>query len=375
MLLTGNYYHDARVKKECGSLSKKYIVDIYCISKKTSEIKKETNTLTIYNIYFGKLPMNKLTIFIKGTKKIYNYIVKQNVKYDLVWANDIDTLKLGYLLKKKYDAKLIYDSHELWYDCLDSDLIIQVYGKLAIGSFLLHERKYISKADYIFSTNDSRLKLLAKRYNLDLSKLGVLHNYPQKSQIVSKIQIQSNKDNKIKLIYYGVLKGRGIEKIITAMGKLRLLDKTKLSFVILGSEKDYNNLLLPIVKRYDLESIVKFKGFVLPEQLKEYESKADFGFLLYPQTNLNNIYAAPNKLYTNLANGCLVITNTKSLSNDIGKFGFIVNDSIDNIIKVLVKIVSLSKSHIQNLKREAIKFSNKNFVWEENKLFKILKKL
>jgi len=373
VLLTNDYENDSRVKKECLSLSKIYKVDLFCLTKKESKVITENKNWTVYKINF-KYPLNKILIFLFGGSTFLNVIKEQNKKYDLIWSNDIDTLKTGYLLKEKFNAKLIYDSHEYWAGVLSNiKKPIDLYIKIYLFLFLKHEKKYISRCDGIISTNVPRKKLLIKNYDLYNYLVDVLHNYPESWQ-KNKIQCIDSGDKKIRLVYSGVLVERGIENVIKALALIGN-KKNYFEFLLMCPEKDYNKLAKSLAFENNLGSTILYKGFVTPEEIGNYESQSDFSIVFYPQDCLNNKFPESNKLYTSLANGCLILTNVRYVADEIKNFGIYTINSPSQIAIVLTRLLKISRTDLTLLKKNAQIFAIKTYNWEEQKLLNIVSKV
>lgn len=357
--LTNDYINDSRVVKESESLSKQdSVTGIVYYKNKRNIIKKDN--LTVKQVIPKFKIKNPIISFLNLLYAWFLFIIYGlKEKSDLYWANDLTTLPPAYfvaLLKRK---KVIYDSHELFLEMGNKR-----NDNLIWRSF---ERFIIKRVNLVIVPNELRKNYIENKYNI--RNIEILHNYPSKSQIDKDFI----KDKiRYRFIYYGGLVNRNLENIIMAFGEIDKYLLDNVDFIICGDEKEYSKLL-PLIKEYNLESVIRFAGYVNQNELKEYESISDFGFLLYPQTNYNNIYAAPNKLYTYLNNGCLAITNVESLSSDILDYGFVISDNYKNIKENIIKYLSISKEELLVLQKEARDYSNNKFIWEEEKLLKLIK--
>ena len=144
VLLNGSVANDARVLKTIRSLSTKYIVHLYYVSPKLNDNQLFNENVKLFpsSSPYGKLKKhlyNNLFFY-----KVYNFFIKtvlsSGIKYDYVWANDLPTLEPASIIAKTIDAKLIYDSHEIY-----TETINQFYS---MDTFFV--KKYIFKC-LIFS--------------------------------------------------------------------------------------------------------------------------------------------------------------------------------------------------------------------------------
>jgi len=345
VLLTKDYVSDSRVKKECKSLSKRYMVDLFClVSKKSSIIKENKN----WNVFYlqrspNKILYNRLTKYLYYDNKLYSFVLRQNKKYDLIWANDVDTLKIGYKLKKKFNAKLIYDSHEYWRGTLAKAEKNYHYVKLFNDLYLRHEKKYIKNVDMIFTVNEHISRLLSQHYNILPPK--VLYNVPYFSDL--------NKVKKVKdsLVYVGVINND--------FKKLESILRKKVNFYYYNKEKIDS-------------SFYHYAGFVSEDKVPYELMKYQMGLVLHSSRRLNEIYAAPNKFFQYIQAGLPILVNKECIfmSEFVEKYK--IGLCFNNISEITDRYTEIMNNY-EEFQRNVLKI-RKKFCWEneETKIFKIL---
>ena len=122
MLLNGPVKNDHRVIKMINTLSKKALVDLYYVNGTSSD-----NDLFHENVYLFsfkhensiKRKFLKNSFFCFEFNFMINKVIKQNKSYNYIWSNDLPTLYSSFKLSKKLNAKLIYDSHEIYIETLN----------------------------------------------------------------------------------------------------------------------------------------------------------------------------------------------------------------------------------------------------------------
>ncbi len=209
----------------------------------------------------------------------------KNEHFDLIVANDVETLPLAFRLKKS-DSKLIFDAHEysprqfedrLWWRILFQPLNV----------FLC--TKYIPQTDGMITVSKS----LADEYEKHFGKKPIVitnaANY-------SDLKPVKTTPGTIKLVHQGsVGRSRKIELIIGMMEFLPqhfTLDLMLVSFA--GSNTEYMNELRALAAN---DSRVRFIDPVPMDQVIPALQKFDIGIILAPPLNFNYIYGLPNKLY------------------------------------------------------------------------------
>ena len=94
------------------------------------------------------------------------------------------------------------------------------------------------------------------------------------------------------LLYQGALnEGRGLEEMIQAMQQL---EETELW---LAGEGDLSKELRQLAKELNVDSKVKFLGYVQPHDLKAITLQADIGLNLLQNKGLNYYYSLANKFF------------------------------------------------------------------------------
>ena len=132
-------------------------------------------------------------------------------KYDVIVANDLDTLPASYLAAKLKKKPLVYDSHEYFTEVpelIDRPKIKRFWERI--------EGKIVPKVDSAYTVCYSIANTYSKKYNIPFD---VVRNLPEQytvEEIPEAYRISGNGEKII--IYQGALNvGRGLEQVITAM--------------------------------------------------------------------------------------------------------------------------------------------------------------
>lgn len=171
--------------------------------------------------------------------------------------------------------------------------------------------------------------------------------------------------NVLKLIFVGHLIERG--GVFDLLKYLNKTNETQFEINILGGGDNYKNLK-EIVSKHKHSKRIFLKGWVGPDEMRNYISDADFGLALYQNCN-HNKNCFPTKIIEYITQSTPVITtNYNFLSKKIieKEIGFKANNQfefntlISNLIKKKEKI-------LPNLIKNTYAYSE-NFEWE--KIFK-----
>lgn len=381
VLLAGSLWNDSRVLKISETLADKYDVTIWCYNgglpqKKPYKVKESYKRQTILHRILNRtlfwLPYHL------NTKKPQSELLQT----DLVWANDLPTLYTGAKLARKLNAKLIYDSHEIYLATINqffpsnttklkksfhrlNCLLMQKSGEMI-------ERKYGKFATHVFTANDSFTRVLKDKYQLE--KTSSLYNMPvlDKTQYLEHLpSIRSSYSGEdILVLYHGKFgPGRGLELIIDSFQHL----PAQYKLVMLGSGVSQNTLET-LVEKYNIKYRVQFIPMVPENELIEYIQNADVGINILENINQSKWLASPNKLFQYIHAGIPVVCskapeNLKAFEKF--KMGELVDNDPISIARGIQKVIENSKTN--NYKN--IKAAAEHFSWEKEKdsLTKIVK--
>jgi len=227
-------------------------------------------------------------------------------KADVYHANDLDTLEICGIAAKKNNARLVYDSHELW---LESSRFLIATGFLNRIRLRRIERKYLPRADAVIAVTPLRGKAMRRMYP-DMKRLEIVENAPEKLKELpprGRLRSMVGADEKTVIaLYQGVLcPERGLEELL---GAAEICPVDNVKFVFIGMDA-WNGTLQEMAESKGLQASVKFLPPVRSEDLPEITVDADMGFILFRNTCLNHYYSLPNKLYEYMMAGVPIISS------------------------------------------------------------------
>ena len=197
--------------------------------------------------------------------------------YDVVCANDPDTLLA--VLKAKAFKKLdyVYDSHEYFTE------VPELQGKkIKRKIWAIIEKRGVHKALECYTVNDSLAHIFKDKFAKDFK---VIRNVPMLQDGIASKQ-EGNY-----LLYQGALnKGRGLVELIHAMSSLSIHLK-------IAGKGDLEGELKRLSKELGLEHRVEFVGNLLPKDLQLLTNNAWLGLNLLESTSLNYYYSLANKFF------------------------------------------------------------------------------
>ncbi|MCK5786708.1 MAG: glycosyltransferase family 4 protein [Candidatus Sabulitectum sp.] len=267
------------------------------------------------------------------------------VNADVYHANDLDTLEICGSVAGKRNAKLVYDSHELW---LESSRYLTATNPLNRLRLKRIEQKYAPVADAVIAVTPMRGRKMQQMYP-SMKIPAIVENAPEKlDQLPAKGRLRTliNADNDtIIALYQGVVcPERGLEELLRAA---KLTTDPTVKFVIIGMDS-WNGTLQKMAVEMELKDKVFFLPPVPSEELPEITVDADIGFILFRNTCLNHYYSLPNKLYEYMMAGVPIISSNfpelKRVLNEV-ESGITVDpespEAISSAVEKLAKDPSL----------------------------------
>lgn len=261
--------------------------------------------------FLNSIRQNRIRRFFTDLKRNLQYEFRlisaaEHVQADIYQANDLDTLFICWKAARKNQARLVYDSHELW---LESVRYLTGTDFLNRLRYKLTERFLVKKVDAVIAVTPCRAEKMSRMYP-GMVKPAVVENSP----VPINSSLKSNwlrehlslPGNTTIALYQGILADdRGLEELLTAALQL---EKTDVAVVLIGHDST-DGRIEKTAGNMPLDGKVFFLPPVPSEKLSEITVSADMGFVLFQNTCLNNYYSLPNKLYEYMIAGIPVIAS------------------------------------------------------------------
>lgn len=377
MLLNGSIANDQRVIRMINVLSSKATVNLFYIDANDGDERIFGKNINLFAFPKKNNLKNKLiqhSFFCREYDFFINHVLSMNIKYDYIYANDLPTLRQAHNISTKLNAKLIYDSHEIYIETLNQFFPSKTKGFLKKGIFKtllsvmkIHgrfiESKYIKQIDDFITVNQSLLNYFKKEYKITIGK--VIMNLPF-NHVTSEVHDFRNQfkwpENTQIILYQGSLtKGRGLELLLSSV---QFLEK-RCKLIILGDGPLKKDLCL-MVNNNCLNERVKFINKVSIKELSAFTKGADIGINLLESINLSKKLASPNKLFEYI-HAELPIICSYSPENDLVfkkyKVGIQCYNETNSIVDAIHKLINIDENEKNFIHEELIK-SQSEFCFE-----------
>ena len=296
--------------------------------------------------------------------------IVRNKPGDIYQCHDLDTLPLGYMAKRRYGGRLVYDAHELTTE-------LAYISRLERMGWRVLERFLIRRADEVITTGTYRAEYLAKKYRV--AAPTVILNCPPLPAAEAYNRALREKlgltDDTVPIILYqgGFIRGRGLDKLVLAAAHL---DR---GVLVLMGWGDLEAELRSLVKKKGLEQRVYFTEPVAPDRVVYYCMSASVGVVIYLRTSLNNYYATPNKLYEYISAGLPVVSSDFPALKEVVEgygLGCTFDPEKPESIAAAINRVLADEQRYDTMKRNALEAA-RIFNWENEsrKLLEIYRRL
>jgi len=214
---------------------------------------------------------------------------------DVYHAHDLNTLAAGVAAARKHHARLVYDAHELYPE-------LSGLGPRERARWGRLERRLIRTPDVVVVPSDSRADEFARRYSIErpVVVMNVPRSGPVPDPAASPIAALRQPGD-VALVYAGgYTPGRGLDRLIRATATVAACH------LFLAGWGAMERELRALVERDGLSPRVTFLPPVAHDEVVPLVAGADIGMAPYLPVGLNNVLAAPNKLFEYLHAGIAV---------------------------------------------------------------------
>ncbi|HCY00886.1 MAG TPA: glycosyl transferase group 1 [Bacteroidales bacterium] len=288
ILVTSDIIADQRIHRTASTLIKQgFSVTVVGRRLKTTPkiVEKEYNTVLF------RLPFNKGPAFY-ACYNLWVFIYLLFHRYNLIHANDLDTLLAARITSRLLNKSIVYDSHELFTE------VPELVDRPRTRNFWYRLEKRLTKGlQHCSTVSNGVSQELKERYGMNCT---IIRNLPFRKPYPEKKPRQDEKT----IIYQGALNiGRGLKKLIDAMV---LLPNYKL--IIVGSGPIHKELKQKTETLKITERVILY-GKVEHEHLHRITCIAQLGVSIEEDMGLNYRYALPNKIFDYIQAGIPVLAS------------------------------------------------------------------
>ena len=353
MILDSTYPDDARVTNECAELLKnKHEIHLFCLCFKKPFVKNEViNQINVHRYYCSKLTY-KLSALANDIG-LYGVILKNKIKdfvensdVEVLHVHDIQIAKAAISVSKRFGIKYNIDLHEnrpeimKYYKHVNSFL-----GKIFISPLRWKkaEESFVEKANKIVVVTENAKEELLSRVKIDQEKIVVYPNTVRddfyKNKKIDKVLEKQYSKNFVITYVGNTSERRGLLTVIESLKTLRNTIPNIKLLIIGKSSFDY--VLKKEIKKYDVEELVDFIGWIKENEIPNYLSISKLGLSpLHRNIHHDTTYA--NKIFQYISFGCPIVSSDVIAQSELVKkynIGIVFEDR--NVMDLTKKIIQL----------------------------------
>lgn len=293
VLVFSNLKHDARVSRQVRWLAKKYSVTVVCFDA------EETGDATFLRVRQTPLTLLRKSVlatalmckaYSTAYRILYDYaFIKERLKnrYDLIVANDIDTLPLAFQIAGS--GKIVFDAHEYAPRHFENNKI----WRLFFQPFYTHLcKRYIPRTDGMLTVGEGLANAYAAEFQVQPL---IITNAGRYHEIAPSVVVE----NKIRLVHHGIInQSRRLELMLELMTHLDA--RFTLDLILMTS--DYASAktkayISAFKKKAEEDPRVRMLKPVKSDEIVQTINRYDVGVFLIPPVNFNYANTLPNKLF------------------------------------------------------------------------------
>ena len=347
--------YDARIQKEILSLSENNYLQIFTIgiSNANKFEKKFTGRIKNFSIKLlsrNFIPIKSLRYSINLLELFFKILkIGINIKPKVIHCHDTLVLFPSVLLKVLFNAKLIYDAHEL-----ESKKNMQTI--ILSKATLIIEKICWPYIDTLISVSDSIIKWYLSEFgfkkNLLILNAPVLKKHSLKISANNDLRKIFNINNKsLIFIYVGdFCNGRGIDYILKVFSDKKInshivfLGDGLLKNKISNFSQNFKNIHLhPLVSHDEVVNLIK---------------SSDIGICFIENASLSDYYCLPNKLFE------YVFAGLEILGSEMPEISSFINkNKVGKTCKLNLEDLKRKIKHYEKNKPEKIKKNLDEYSW------------
>lgn len=342
-LVTNDLHQDQRMNRICDALVKNGY-DVTLIGRK----RKSSSTLEKKSFHRLRLPCwFERSFFFYAEYNVRLFFHLLFTKYDIINANDLDTIFPAIWVAKIKGIKVVYDAHEYFTEQEE------ITNRPSIKRFWKAIEKFsIPRVDGAMTVSEGYAKLFEDEYPINFKVVRnatVLQDLPPDCTPPTPY-----------ILYQGAVNyGRGLEEVITAMQHIDC------DLMVCGNG-DILPQLKAQAKQLGLSHKIKFMGFVSPENLRNFTCGATIGLTLFAKAGLSHWHSLANRFFDYMHAGVPQVAMkypeyVKFNAND--EIAVLIENIEPNTIAEALNKLLTDKATYQKLSENAIK-ARKHANWQ-----------
>lgn len=273
------------------------------------------------------------------------------VKTDLYCAIDLDTILPNFFASALRNRKRVYDAHELFCEMeeiVSRPAIYKVWKAI--------ERFAVPRFPLGYTIGDCYAEEFKNMY-------GVQYTVVRNATVLRPLSPPDESGEKYILYQGAVNEGRSFETLIPAM-------KSVAGKLIICGEGNFFAQAQKLVEEHQLKDKISFKGYVEPDQLRQYTRQAYIGITLFTRQGKSNFLSMANRffdyMHAAVPQVCVAFPEYKNV-NDQFEIATLVKDTdVETISRALNELLNNTILH-KTLSDNCLK-ARAHYCWQQEEI-------
>jgi glycosyltransferase involved in cell wall biosynthesis len=305
------------------------------------------------------LALSVLRFTFQANDLLLRRAVRENGAPAVIYCHDLYCLQAGLMLKRRWGARLVYDSHEYYpYRHLLRGFtrVIAAYEAALVG----HVDTYITVSPQLASE-------LERVYGVrPVHAIPNVEPVPERGPPAPTSDMSRLADGRLKVLYQGTFaEGRGLEEVLQEWTGV---DATRIALFLRGPQNEWRERL---ERRAEELGLLGKSVYLLPPVLEKdligAAQEADIGLIPYKADLPSYRFACPNKLSQYLHAGLAILANRIPYVEEVvahGQAGLCYDvDQAGSFIRTVGALTSDRRS-VERFRRNALEFARREYSWE-----------
>jgi glycosyltransferase involved in cell wall biosynthesis len=300
-----------------------------------------------------------LRFTFQASDLLYRRAIRVDRAPAVIYCHDLYCLQAGVTLKRRWGARLVYDSHEYYpyrHPLRGFTRVIAAYE----ASLVRHVDGYVTVSPQLASE-------LARVYGAQpVHAIPNVEPVPHPRPAIPMSEMTDLAHGRLKVLYQGTFAGgRGLEE---ALREWTGVDGTRVALFLRGPQNEWRQALERLAEALGLlGKSVYFLPPVLERDLIGAAQEADIGLIPYKGDLLSYRFACPNKLSQYLHAGLPILANRIPFVEQTlvrGEAGICYDVDEPGSLLRAVESLTGDRAAVERLRRNASRFAESEYNWE-----------
>jgi glycosyltransferase involved in cell wall biosynthesis len=306
-----------------------------------------------------RVTLSVLRFTLQTNALLWNRATQSDTGSKVVYCHDLYTLQAGVMLKRRWGARLVYDSHEYYPYQYTARCFRTVIGA--------YEAMLVREVDVYITVSPQLAEELERAYRVrTVHAIPNVEPAPNPRPQVPVSEMSFRADGRLKLLFQGTFaEGRGLEEVLREWTGV---DGTRIALFLRGPQNEWREALERLAEELGL---LGKSVYVLPPVLEKdligAAQEADIGLIPYKGDLPSYRFACPNKLSQYLHAGLAILANRIPFVEQTvarGQAGLCYDIDEPGSLVRAVEALTADRPGVERLRRNALGFARSEYSWE-----------